>query len=122
MKPGIWRLWAVALLLFCQWNPALAQDEKTKEGLPTFVVPDVAKKIKIIAYGDARFTDPVDTSHTNVIVRRALIDKIVQESPAALLFSGDMPYRGEKDEDWQEVDKEIKPLWDAKIRIYPALG
>jgi hypothetical protein len=82
----------------------------------------VAKKIKLIAYGDIRFTDPLDTAHTNVIVRRALVDKILQEKPSALLISGDIPYRGGVDADWEVFDKEIRPLWDAKIRIYPALG
>ena len=126
MKSSICLFLAGLIVTVCAWCAAFSQtpgaQNDAKEGLPTFVVTDVAKKIKIIAYGDARFTDPADTVHTNVIVRRSLMDKIVQEKPDALLFSGDMPYRGANNEDWQEVDKEIKPLWDAKIRIYPALG
>lgn len=86
------------------------------------MVPDVAKKITIIVYGDMRFTDPADNIHSDAVARRALVDKIAQEKPAALIVSGDVPYRGSSDADWAEVDKEIKPLWDAKIRIYPALG
>ena len=121
MKLGVRRLWAVALLL-CASTVALSQDEKAKQGLPTFVIPDVAKSIKIIAYGDIRFTDPVENAHTSVIARRALVAKIALEKPAALLVSGDIPYRGGHDPDWQVVDNGIKPLWDAKIRIYPALG
>jgi hypothetical protein len=121
MKSASRLSWTFLILMLSVCAPGHAQNDP-KDALPTFVVPDVAKKIKIIAYGDARFTDPQDTSHTNVIVRRAIIDKMVAERPAALLFSGDMPYRGGNDGDWREVDKEIKPLWDAKIRIYPALG
>jgi acid phosphatase type 7 len=106
----------------CMGFFAYAQTSQPKEGLPTFVVPDVANKITIIAYGDMRFTDPADNVHTNAVARRALVDKIAQEKPAALLISGDLPYRGGSDSDWDVVDKEIKPLWDAKMRIYPALG
>src|SRR6185312_7425781 len=111
-------LFAMLWMSACAW----AQAAPNKDGLPTFVIPNVAKKLTIIAYGDARFTDPVDTTHSDAVVRRALIDKIAAEKPDALLFSGDMPYRGSNDNDWQQVDKEIKPLWDAKMRIYPALG
>lgn len=110
------------LVLLTAWGAAFPQADDAKDSLPTFVVPDVAKKIKIVAYGDVRFTDPIENAHTNVLVRRALVDKIALEKPAAMLISGDLPYRGGNDADWQVVDKEIKPLWDAKIRIYPALG
>lgn len=116
------RSWICLVLVLSAGMAGHAQSSDPKDALPTFVVQGVGKKIKIIAYGDARFTDPVDTVHTNVVARRALIDKISQEKPDALLFSGDMPYRGGNEEDWQEVDKELKPIWDAKVRVYPALG
>ncbi len=92
------------------------------DSLPTFVVPDVAKKLKLIAYGDIRFTDPSDYAHSNPLVRRILIQKIAEEHPDALMISGDLPYHGGKDKDWEVVDAEIRPLWDAHVRIYPALG
>jgi acid phosphatase type 7 len=116
--------WLAAGLIAMLWacSPAAAQTPADKEGLPTFVVPDVAKSIKIVAYGDVRFTDPEDNIHTNVTARRAIVAKVADEKPDALLFSGDMPYRGGSDDDWKVVDQEIKPIWDAKVRIYPALG
>jgi hypothetical protein len=55
-------------------------------------------------------------------VRQALVKKIAEEKPGALLISGDMPYRGAKNEDWEVADAEMQPLRDAKVRIYPALG
>src|SRR4051812_13832464 len=122
MKSGQWKRLVELFALLCLGLPALCQGQDPKAGLPTFVVPDVGRKMKIIAYGDMRITDPVDNEHTNVIVRRTLIDKLGQEKPAALLISGDIPYRGASDDDWAQVDKELKPLWDAKFRIYPALG
>jgi hypothetical protein len=117
-----WKLCAELFVLLCLVFPALCQAQDPSAALPTFLVPDAGNKLKIIAYGDMRITDPADNSHTSVIVRRALIDKIGQEKPSALLVSGDIPFRGANDEDWRVVDKELKPLWDAKLRIYPALG
>jgi len=105
--------------LTAQQAPAPVADP---DALPTFVVPDVAKKFKLITYGDIRFTDPSDTKHSNPTERRVIVQKIVDEHPDALMISGDIPYRGSKDEDWQVVDAEIRPYWDAHLRIYPALG
>ena len=121
MKSAFRRLCAGLFLLLWMAGSAPAQED-AKEGLPTFVVPNVAKKIKLVAYGDIRFTDPEENAHSSVTARRALVGKILEEKPSALLISGDIPYRGGVDADWEVVDKEIKPIWDAKIRIYPALG
>jgi len=121
MKSGLYARLAGWVFLFCAVGCAFSQADSA-DIIPTFVVADVGKKFNLITYGDARFTDPADTSNSNAVIRRTLVDKVAQEKPAALLFSGDMPFRGSNDDDWQQVDKEIKPLWDAKIRIYPALG
>jgi hypothetical protein len=101
--------------------PAQTQDS-SHQNLPTFVVQDVGKKFSLIAYGDMRFTNPEDHGHTNPEVRQALVKKIAEEKPSVLLISGDVPYRGGKQEDWGIFDAEFQPVRDAKIRIYPALG
>ena len=88
----------------------------------TFFVQGVKPKITLVAYGDIRFTNPDDHDHTDPLVRQSLLKQIVQEKPDALLITGDIPYRGGNDKDWAVFDSEIKPVWDAKIRIYPALG
>lgn len=88
----------------------------------TFTVQGVGRKIKIVAYGDIRFTDPTNSDRSSPTARSALVQKIAEEKPDALLVSGDIPYRGSHDDDWATVDAEIKPIWDAKIRVYPALG
>jgi hypothetical protein len=98
------------------------QATVAQQVLPTFVVQDVGTKFSLIAYGDIRFTDPEDDNRSNPEVRRAMVKKIAEEKPGALLISGDIPYRGARDDDWQIADAEMKPLWDIKTRIYPALG
>src|SRR5437868_5565456 len=100
----------------------IAQSPDATKILPTFVVQDVGSKFNLIAYGDIRFTDPDSDARSNPEVRRAVVQKIAEERPGALLITGDIPYRGGKQSDWEVADAELKPLWDAKIRIYPALG
>ena len=62
-------------------------------GKPTFVVSEVkaSDDLKIVAYGDMRFTDPTDTDATNPRVRKWLVDRIADERPDALFVSGDLP-------------------------------
>lgn len=78
--------------------------------------------IKIVAYGDMRFTDPSNTSATNPKARRWLVNKVAEEHPAALLLSGDVPWHGADANDYTVFEAETK-LWGAyDLRIYPALG
>lgn len=91
---------------------------------PGFVIPEVglSHPLKIIAYGDMRFTDPRETSATNPKVRRWLVDQIAAEKPDAVLMSGDVPWRGGEAADYEVYRSETKVWRDAHLRIYPALG
>lgn len=97
-------------------------DKVDTAAASTFTVQGVKPKIKIVAYGDIRFTDPGHHDRSDPAARIALVNKIAKEKPDALLITGDVPYRGNRYDDWAVFDAEIKPLWDAKVRIYPALG
>lgn len=91
---------------------------------PTFVVPNdqVPKRWTIIAYGDTRFTDPANHEVTNPEARRALVKKIADEHPDALLISGDLPYNGADANDYAVFESETRIWRDEKLRVYPALG
>ena len=91
---------------------------------PAFVVPQasLSHPLKIIAYGDMRFTDPRETSATNPKVRRWLVDQIAAEKPDAVLLSGDVPWRGGEAADYQVYRSETQVWRDGHLRIYPALG
>jgi hypothetical protein len=91
---------------------------------PTFVysqfVPD--QLLRLVAYGDMRFTDPSITSGTNPHMRKWLADRIAEEHPDALLLTGDMPYTGAKKEDWQVFQNETAGWRRAKILQLPSTG
>lgn len=91
---------------------------------PGYVIPQasLARPLKIIAYGDMRFTDPHETSATNPKVRRWLVDQIAAEKPDAILLSGDVPWRGGEAADYEDYRLETKVWRDDRLRIYPTLG
>lgn len=91
---------------------------------PNFVIPEasLSHPLKIIAYGDMRFTDPRETSATNPKVRRWLVDQIAAEQPDAVLLSGDVPWRGGESADYDVYRSETKVWRDHHLRIFPALG
>ena len=111
---------AICALAQGKIDPPLVTDKI--ETASTFTVQGVKPKIKLVAYGDIRFTDPEDDERSDPTARIALVKKIAEEKPDALLITGDVPYRGNRDDDWAVFDTEIKPLWDVKAHIYPALG
>lgn len=91
---------------------------------PLFTTPNSAlhKPVTVVAYGDTRFTDTSNTTATNPIARRELVDRIASLHPDAVLISGDLPYRGGILADYQVFRTETEPWRAAGLRLYPALG
>ena len=91
---------------------------------PTFTVnsSELPEHWSLIAYGDTRFTDPSDETVTNPFARRALVARIAELHPDALLISGDLPYDGSNPDDYQVFQQETAPWRDEHLRVYPALG
>jgi hypothetical protein len=91
---------------------------------PLYTTPQPAlhTPIKLIAYGDQRFTDPSNTTATNPAARRLLVEKILSEHPDAVVMSGDVPYRGNVLADYDVFRSETASWRAAGLRIYPALG
>ena len=132
------RLLLATVLIACATLPAQQKEEKRKgpgpEDLPTsslisqsgpsFRVPqsEVAKKTKIIIFGDQRFTDPENTKVTNPKARRLLVAKIAAEHPDAILMNGDVPYSGDHVDDYAVYKTETAIWRDEHLHIYPALG
>lgn len=104
-------------------NQADAEGLLSQPG-PTFVVQakEIPKHWSVIAYGDTRFTDPANTKVTNPKVRQWLVEKIASEHPDALLITGDLPYNGSNEGDYEVFDKETEAWRTEKLRVYPALG
>ncbi len=93
-------------------------------GKPTYVVSEIkaGDDLKIVAYGDMRFTDPSNTIDTNPRARKWLVEQIAKEKPDALFVSGDLPFQGAMKADWDVYRQETAPWTAAKLRVYPTIG
>lgn len=91
---------------------------------PTLAFPncDAVSPLRIVAYGDQRFADPVITKGTNPRVRKWLAERVAQEKPQLLLLTGDTPFIGSQSEDWQDFQAESAPWRAAKLLVLPTIG
>ena len=64
----------------------------------------------MVGYGDMRFNNPAVKIGTNPRIRKYLAKRVAEESPEVLLLTGDMPYIGSNDADWQ-VFRDETALW-----------
>ena len=77
--------------------------------------------LTFVAYGDTRFSPRTDEI-ANPYARRALVEKIAAESPAAILIGGDLVFEGRNPQDYATYRSETAQ-WDSRrIPVYPALG
>ncbi len=112
-------LWCVAAVIRAEPASAHAPDRN-----PTLVFPQFVpgEPIRLVAYGDTRFTDPAVTSGTNPRVRKWLADRIADEHPEALLLTGDMPFTGGNAADWQVFQTETARWREERVLQLPAPG
>jgi hypothetical protein len=89
---------------------------------PIFRRPAAQFPWTFVAYGDVRFTDPAKDRGSYPWQRVKLIEKILEEKPAFISFTGDIVNRGSRAADWAIYDAETKPWRDAGIPVYPVLG
>jgi hypothetical protein len=90
---------------------------------PTFVVPSVSpqQELRILVYGDTRFTDPVNTKDTNPRARKWLAEKVGGEHTDAMVITGDVPFHGSDPRDWAVFEREASS-WARGLRVYPTIG
>jgi 3',5'-cyclic AMP phosphodiesterase CpdA len=69
-----------------------------------------------------RFTDPAALPAENVNARRALVARVAEERPDAVLLNGDLTMRGGNPADYAIYQTETKAWRDAQLRIFPVLG
>jgi acid phosphatase type 7 len=95
-----------------------------QDGSPTFTVSDLptGRPLRIVVYGDMRFTDPSNTTDTSPGVRKWLAEKVAEEKPDILLLTGDMPFHGSNPEDWKIYSQETALWTQERLRIYPTIG
>ncbi len=74
----------------------------------------------MIAYGDTRFTDPSNVTATSPLARAALIARIAEERPDAILISGDVPWHGGEKDDYTRFRSETEVWRSRGLRVIPA--
>jgi acid phosphatase type 7 len=91
---------------------------------PTFTVAAISpnQPLKIVAYGDTRFTDVSNKTDTDPHARKFLVDQIAREKPDAIFMTGDLPFHGIDPADWQVYREESTPWQAEHLRVYPTLG
>jgi len=88
---------------------------------PRFEVPAGDREpLVLVVYGDTRFTERQEVG--NADARRALVDKIASEKPAAILIGGDLVYAGNDPGDYRTYQRETTAWSSERIPVFPALG
>ncbi|HKD60197.1 MAG TPA: metallophosphoesterase [Terracidiphilus sp.] len=91
---------------------------------PTFTITRYSpgSPIHMVGYGDMRFTDPSVKVGTNPRVRKWLAERVGEENPEVLLLTGDMPYIGGTDADWQVFRDETASWRRNQVLQLPTIG
>jgi hypothetical protein len=99
-------------------------DGSVDPSRPTFVLPEIkaGQPMRILVYGDMRFTDPSNTADTSPRVRKWLANQVAAEHPDVMFVTGDVPFMGSHPEDWAVFREEAKSWWTEKLRVYPTIG
>jgi len=111
------RFVALTLLL-----SALSCSRQTSANQPAALELNVPPAFHLVALGDARFHDPLDSEPSNAAVRQAIVAAVDQERPSFISFGGDLVYDGENSRDWQVWDSETAVWRRDAIPVYPAIG
>jgi hypothetical protein len=128
----------LAISVFCLSSlPALAQAAPTQADSalqfqpqappmigPAITVPGIVPgaPIKLVAYGDSRFTTPANTADTNPRVRQFLVKEVAQEKPLAIFLTGDTPFTGADPADWKVFQQETAAWTAEQLLIFPTTG
>jgi hypothetical protein len=109
-----------ALLAICLSAPATslaAGDEQP----PQLSVPHApGAPLTFVVYGDTRFTG--EQGVADAVARRALVERIAAERPAAIFIGGDLVYRGNVPDDYAIYRGETLEWARQRIPVFPALG
>jgi hypothetical protein len=109
----------LALCLLAPWRVACPA---AADAPPRFEVPasGAAEPLIFVVYGDTRFTQRGEV--VNTAARRALVNRIAGEKPAAVLIGGDLVYEGSTPNDYETYKSETTAWSRQKIAVFPALG
>ena len=91
---------------------------------PSLTVPGImpGEAMKLVAYGDSRFTDTSNVSDTNPKVRQFLVKQVAAEKPLAIFLTGDTPFVGADAADWKVFEQETSAWRDEHLYVFPTMG
>jgi acid phosphatase type 7 len=91
---------------------------------PSLTIPGVAPgdAMKIVAYGDSRFTETGNVTDTNPKIRQFLVKQVAEEKPLALFLTGDTPFVGADVADWKVFEQETQAWRDEHLYVFPTTG
>lgn len=112
----------LALVVTFSLNPGNYGAHFRSSATFTVNVGDLHKPLTVVAYGDMRFTDPTNHDATNPAARQALVARISEEKPDAVLLNGDVPWHGGEPADYAVYRTETEGWRTNRLRVYPALG
>jgi hypothetical protein len=103
---------------------SFAQSAAKIDVNPTFTIAkyQAGSPIHMVGYGDMRFTDPSVKIGTNPRLRKWLAERVGQENPEVLLLTGDMPYVGGSQADWQVFQDETALWRKNQVLQLPTIG
>jgi hypothetical protein len=103
---------------------ALSQSAEKIDVNPTFTIAKykTGSPLHMVGYGDMRFTDPSVKIGTNPRIRKWLAERVAEENPEVLLLTGDMPYEGASQADWQAFRDETVLWRKNQILQLPTIG
>jgi hypothetical protein len=118
-----WLPW-LALLLLGSAVGATAQTALDHPDQPTFTLPEIRlqQPLRILVYGDMRFTDPANTRDTDPRARKWLAARVGTVHADVLLITGDIPFHGDDPRDWQTFFAEAGSWARGPGHVYPAYG
>lgn len=117
--------WLVLLYAVLALHPAASSQSALEHpDRPTFVVPELQNKqsIRVLVYGDTRFTDPANTKVTEPRARKYLAAKVGEEHADVLLITGDVPFHGSDPKDWKVFEQEAASWAHGPGHVYPTFG
>ncbi len=102
---------------------APAAAKAPAEAAPVSLTVDPGgQNFRFVFFGDLRTTPVSNTTDTDPVRRKAIIDAITKEKPAFISVSGDLVLSGGDDRDWAEWDTETAEWTKASIPVFPVLG
>lgn len=123
-------LWLLAVILAAAglvaawWRTSSPPFIRAATGGPDFhrADADIPRPLRLVAYGDQRFTDPAETRASNPQARRWLVEQIGRERPDSVLLLGDVSWHGSDEGDYREYQAETGIWRQLGLHVYPALG